>query len=103
MKEINGYYEQCYGIIYINNKAEIRILTSECISDKTVLVDIRKYSLYGNTFDNIKRPTKKGIKFRLSNISVIICSLIDILVSFNMLEYNIAQSIKDSIKINVHK
>ena len=98
VERINGYCEQCYQMIPINDKSEIRVLTSERISDNSMLVDIRKYSLYGNTFDNVKRPTKKGIKFRLSNIQNIICGLVDILVSANMLERTEADMVKALIK-----
>lgn len=100
-REVNGFYEECFGTIPINNKLEIKVLTSERISDGSMLVDIRKYSLYGNTFDNIKRPTKKGIKFKMVNIPNVIYGLIDILVSCNMLERNVAQVIKDLVESNV--
>lgn len=100
-KEVNGYLEDVYRCIPINDKTEIRVLTSECKSSDSLLVDVRKYSLYGNTFDNIKRPTTKGIKFKLHNIKDIIIGLIDVLIKHNMLERTIGNYIKDLINDNV--
>lgn len=87
-KELNGYVEHLHTKININDKTDIRILTSKPINkpNDELLVDLRKYTLYGNTYDNIKRPTKRGIKFKLFNIPKIIKGLVSILYYNNMLD-----------------
>lgn len=96
-KEINGYVETLYGVVPVGKNTDIKVLTSERLSDGYVMVDIRKFNLYGNTFDGIKRPTKKGIKFRLSNIKMIIVSLMDILVAYDMLEKSECDVLKQQL------
>lgn len=98
---VNGYIEELYKSIPITDKSEIRVLTSERTSDGSMLIDVRKYSLYGNTFDDIKRPTDKGIKFKLHNTKDILIGLIDILIKHNKVERTMGNYIKDLIKSNV--
>lgn len=101
IKEINGFVESLYKSIPIAENADIRVLTSECKQTQSMLVDIRKYSLYGNTFDGIKRPTKKGIKFRLHNTKDVVNALLMILISNGLLEQNMGEYIIDLIEENV--
>lgn len=103
IKEINGYVESLYKSIPIGERADIRVLTSECKQTNSMLIDVRKYALYGNTFDDVKRPTKKGIKFKLCNTKEIIQGLIEILVFHNMLERNVGTYISDLLEANVRE
>lgn len=102
-KIVNGYVEVLYKSIPITDKTDIKVLTSEDTKKDTMLIDIRKYSLYGNMFDGVKRPTKKGIKFKLHNTKGIIIALLDILMKHNMLERTIGGYIVDLIKTNVRE
>lgn len=103
IKEVNGYVESLYKSIPIGEKSDIRVLTSEYKQTNSMLIDVRKYSLYGNTFDDVKRPTKKGIKFKLHNTKDIIQGLIMILISHNMLERNMGNYISDLLEANVRE
>lgn len=94
-EQINGFSEVLYKTIPINQKTEIRVLTSEPINENNdMLIDIRKYSLYGNTYDDIKRPTKRGIKFKLNNIPQIVDGLIGIMSKYGMIENIDADEVK---------
>lgn len=89
------YVDEIYKVIPITKKNEIRVLTSTESVSGSVLVDIRKYALYGgNKQDNIKRPTEKGIKFKLFNAKEIIFGLLDILVAYSCLDHSVSCNVK---------
>ena len=95
-KLINEYYvETVYNVVPINKNNEIRILTSKDLRNNSLLVDIRKFSLYGNNFDDIKKPTTKGIKFKLRNVSRIMVGLLLVMLDNNIINYEDYHTIKN--------
>lgn len=79
------YKDTVYKELLIDDKKSIRICTSERVSDKSVLVDIRQFRLYHDASSRIddfqKRPTNKGIKFRPAHIPDVIIALAEIAAS----------------------
>lgn len=93
-----NYVDEYYRTIPLSNKHEMRVLTSKCLDTDEVLVDIRKFSLYGNKYDEIKRPTRKGIKFRVDNIPDVIIGLVYIMEHFGMVDSQSADEIQSIVK-----
>lgn len=72
------YKEEFYREIPITDKKSINVSVSERLSDGSKLVDIRQFILYHDhtqVDDGIKRPTQRGIKFRVEHIPDIISGL----------------------------
>lgn len=88
------FKEDIYKQVPVNNNCEIRVLTTTDLTNNKKLVDIRKYMLYGNKYDDIKRYTKKGIRLTLDNVKPVVEGLLDILVSNDNLDIQKAEEIK---------
>lgn len=91
------YIDDVFGTIKIDDITEIRVLVSTEIDSGNKLVDIRKFRLYGNQYDNIKRYTKQGIKFKPINIPKIIYGLLDIMVSCKTIDKDKCNILKSQI------